>query len=234
MGTETMLIVPAALAPGGASRTHQTPFGSVLQQEGALLRAEGTDGRALIYAAKAAGAKRLLAADLVQPLSPLLESGDLVVPSDTIDQTRLRPFTFFENKGYGFIKLNPPFCPVLMERLYAAAGAITGRAFRRATYVGKDGPRDLTPAEGRMFRQWGGDIAGDGLLPECYLARELEICYAAITAVDQADLLGVLRRAAAATADLASGAKEQPCGCRQSMAFAKAQGLVGEDWRTWL
>ena len=79
----------------------------------------------------------------------------------------------------------------------------------------------------RMFRQWGGDIVGSGLLPEAYLARELELCYASLTAVGPADLLPILRAAAAAPAG------QQGCTCGETMAFMKSQGIVGEDWRTW-
>lgn len=224
-----MLIVPPDMAPvGGAAITRETPYGPVVEQGGALLRAEGLDPRALIYAAKAAGATRLLAAERVEPVSPLLEPGDLVVPHDTIDQTRLRPFTFFVNKGYGFIKLDPPFCPDLMQRLYTAAREASPRAFRRATYVGTDGPREATPAERRMYRAWGADLLGTGLLPEAYLARELELCYAALTVVGQADLRPLLEAAARQE----YGARTA-CACGQTMAFARSQGLVGEDWRTW-
>ena len=227
---EVCFILPPELVPDGAVVERETPYGVVVEQAGVLLRAPGTDPRALIYAAKAAGVRHLLAGDVVQPVSPLLEPGDLVIPADTVDQTRLRPFTFFAGKGYGFIKLDPPFCPVLAERLAEAARALTPRAFRRATYVGIDGPREATEAEQRMYRQWGADVAGPGLLPEAYLARELELHYAAAVAVGPADVLAVLRRAAAGGAAGRAGA----CACGQAMAGPKAAGLVGEDWRTWL
>lgn len=221
---ERYLILPPALAPQGDRLCHETPYGQVVEQAGALLRTEEVDPRALIYAAKAAGATQVLAADIVAAVSPLLEEGDLVVPADTVDQTRLRPFTFFVGKGYGFIKLDPPFCPELMNRLYSAAREATPRTFARATYVGTDGPREATPAELRMYRTWGADLLGTGLLPEAYLARELELCYAALTVVGQGDLWPVLQ---------AVTAHERRCNCGQTMAFARSQGLVGEDWRTW-
>lgn len=193
-----------------------------------MLRPEGLDARALIYAAKAAGAHRVIAGETVQAISPMLEQGDLVVPGDLIDQTKLRPFTFFVGKGYGFIKLNPPFCPDLMATLLGSARSHSPRALQRAVYIGAEGPRDATPAELRMFRQWGGDIVGSDLLPETYLARELELCYAALTAVGEADLLPILRAAAAATPE-----GKRACTCGETMAFMKSQGVVGEDWRTW-
>ena len=45
------------------------------------------------------------------------------------------------------------------------------------TYVCTQGPRLETPAEIRKFGLFGGDVVGMTLAPECFLARELEICY---------------------------------------------------------
>ncbi|MDF2628682.1 MAG: methylthioadenosine phosphorylase [Symbiobacteriaceae bacterium] len=224
--TDTVFILPPALAPGGTAQVAETPFGAVSGRGNIFVRTEGSDARALIYAAKAGGARRVIAADFVQPVSPLLEPGDIIIPADLIDQTKLRPFTFFVGKGYGFIKLNPPFCPDLMGALLGAARRRTARSFRGGTYVCADGPRDATPAELRMYRQWGADLVGTGLLPEVYLARELELCYGAITAVGEADLLPILQEAVTPV--------EQTCACGQTMKLTKEMGAVGEDWRTWL
>lgn len=238
MADEVVLILPegASEAPSGF-RT--TPFGPVETEGGAgealvLIRTEGTDPRALVFAAKEAGARWVLAADTAAPVNRLLEPGDLVVPEDVIDLTRLRPFTFFEGKGYGFIKLNPPFCPNLMSACLAAARRRTPRSFRRGVYVGVEGPRDPTPAEMRMYRQWGGDLAGTGLLPEVYLARELELCYGAVVAVgqDAGPAATVLREVAAACR--AGRIHLTACHCGQTMRDLREQGVVGPDWRTWI
>lgn len=234
MGSDWVLILPPGCGePAGPGR--KTPFGPVQELPGdgplTLIRSEGTDPRALIYAAKEAGGRRVLAADVAAPVSRLLEPGDLVVPGDVIDLTRLRPFTFFAGKGYGFIKLNSPFCPDLMALCLEAAREITPRTFAQGVYVGVEGPRDPTPAELRMYRQWGGDLAGTGLLPEAYLARELELCYGAVTVVgtDPQPAAAVLRRVA--------GQKEAhrlPCTCGETMRSLREQGIVPEDWRSWI
>ncbi|MFZ5825598.1 MAG: MTAP family purine nucleoside phosphorylase [Bacillota bacterium] len=213
----------------------ETPYGAApvgeLDGFAVLVRGEGVEGRALIWAAKEMGARWVLAGEAVQPVSPLLEEGDLVVPADLIDLTKLRPFTFFVGKGYGFIKLNPPFCPDLMTALLAEARKAQPRSFRGATYVGAEGPREATPAELRMFRQWGGDVVGGSLLPEAYLARELELHYAALTVVGEATApLRPALLAAARRSDLGSLA---PCGCAETMRFMKEQGVIGEDWKEW-
>ncbi|HEY3366208.1 MAG TPA: hypothetical protein VGK74_14235 [Symbiobacteriaceae bacterium] len=237
MCEHTVLILPPAADLPEPLLTMQTPYGPAagFEQDGlpVLVRSEAADVRALIYAAKELGARRVLAADAVQAVSGLLEPGDLVIPVDVIDQTRLRPFTFFVGKGYGFIKLNPPFCPDLMAALRTTARAANPRSFSGGVYVCAEGPRDATPAERRMYRGWGADVVGGGLLPEAYLARELELCYAALTVIGPAvigssDLYDLLTAAAA----MAAGT--QPCACGESMKMPKALGVVGPDWHTWL
>src|SRR5690606_15581889 len=51
------------------------------------------------------------------------------------------------------------------------------------TYVCTEGPRFETPAEIRMFREWGGDLVGMTGVPEVTLAREAGLCYASISMV---------------------------------------------------
>ena len=233
MVPETVLILPAGDGAGVGPVT-ETPYGPAFgytTPDGleVFVRQEGADARAIIYAAKAMGARRVLAGEVVQAVSPLLEPGDIVVPADVIDQTRLRPFTFFVGKGYGFIKLNPPFCPDLMATALTVARERNPRSFKGGVYVCTEGPRDATPAELRMFRQWGADLVGSALLPETYLARELELHYAAVAVVGGGDLLGLFRGIVGACASDRSG-----CSCGDTMKFMKAQGVAGEDWRTWL
>ena len=50
-----------------------------------------------------------------------------------------------------------------------------------------EGPALSTRAESRLHRQWGGDIVGMTALPEARLAREAEICYAAIAGITDYD-----------------------------------------------
>lgn len=52
-----------------------------------------------------------------------------------------------------------------------------------ATYACSEGPRFETPAEIKMFRQLGGDLAGMTTVPEVCLAKEAEICYATVSMI---------------------------------------------------
>jgi 5'-methylthioadenosine phosphorylase len=208
-----------------------TPFGAVAHGTAAghpaIHHAESVDARALVWAAKELGATALLALESVEATLPLLEPGDLVVPVDVIDQMKLRPHTFFPGKGYGFIQMTAPFCPAWSGALLQAARTAQPRTFQRAVYVGTEGPRELTPAERSMYAQWGAHVAGTGLLPVAFLARELELCFAALTVV------GPLRSehvelVAQAMAPVGS------CACGEAMARTKAAGNIGPDWRSWV
>jgi len=50
-------------------------------------------------------------------------------------------------------------------------------------YVCTEGPRLETPAEIAFYRNIGGDVVGMTLIPECILAKELDICYAPVCIV---------------------------------------------------
>lgn len=209
----------------------QTPFGTVAHGTAhgltAIHQAEAVDGRAIAWAAKELGASALLAIESVEATTPLLEPGDLVIPVDVIDQMKLRPHTFFPGKGYGFIQMTAPFCPAWSASLLQTARAVQPRTFQSAVYVGTEGPRELTPAERSMYAQWGAHIAGTGLLPIAFLARELELCFAALTVVGPVTEEHLALVAQAPTPSTG-------CACGEAMARTKASGNIGPDWKSWV
>jgi len=131
----------------------------------------------------------------------------------------------------------------------------------RAVYVATTGPRLETAAEIRKFRLLGGDLVGQTLVPEVFLARELELCYAALTyVVNYAEGLverpyepGVLfeglatpeevekvRAVEAAFSELimrllpALAETSRQCPCPRLMERYRLRGDIGADWRTWV
>ena len=128
-------------------------------------------------------------------------------------------------------------------------------------YVCTEGPRLETPAEIRKFALYGGQLVGMTLAPECFLARELEICYAPICYISNY-AEGVLPReyrpgecfegllnskekvkvdeAVREVASLAVAAlgavRELPreCACARSMERYRRSGRIGDDWHTWV
>ena len=84
---------------------------------------------------------------------------------------------FIEGLGIGFIRQNPVFCPELAEGLRTAIVAVQGHCRTDDVYVCTQGPRLETRAEIRKFAEYGGTLVGMTLVPEAFLAKELEMCY---------------------------------------------------------
>lgn len=148
--------------------------------QGYDLTAPYVNYRANIYAAKKLGCTRIVSWTGPGAIKRSFEIGDLVIPNDIIDFTKKRDYTFFENKGLGFIRVNPCFCPKIRKELIDILENFGHPYHKNGVYVCTEGPRLETAAEIRYFSQIGADMVGMTLVPETFLARELEICYASI------------------------------------------------------
>lgn len=138
-----------------------------------------TDPRATIYAAQELGVHYVLNWDTGIVVNPVLRRGQNGIAVDFIDWTRHLPHTFGRDIRQDKVNeryLRPPtFCPHMIKTLFQIFPDAVG-----VTYLGVDGPRRETPAEARLFRQMGGDVVGQNLVPEVSLAQELGICYAGL------------------------------------------------------
>ncbi|MCD6453325.1 MAG: S-methyl-5'-thioadenosine phosphorylase [Dehalococcoidales bacterium] len=143
--------------------------------------------RANIYALKSLGVERIISVNAVGSLKAEFKPGDLVIPDQLIDRTRNRTNSFFDSGIVAHILFAQPFCPTLSKLLYQAAQEVGATVHQGATYIVMEGPALSTRAESRLHRQWGGDIVGMTALPEARLAREAEICYAAIAGITDYD-----------------------------------------------
>ena len=210
------------------------------------------NSRANIYALKVLGVERIVAVSACGSLREEFAPGHVVVPDQLIDATKgKRPYTFFGNGLVVHISMADPFCPHLSEYVYRAVKAVGGTVHKGGTFITIEGPRFSTKAESRVWRQWGADIIGMTAVPEAQLAREAEICYAAMAHVTDYDVWHeseepvtaemVIQRLAANVA-LAKEAirvlarilpDERPCACGSALqhAFATDLSLVPESLR---
>ena len=135
--------------------------------------------RALLWAARASGAVRVVSTNTVGSMAwhPV---GSYVIPTDFVDFTKSRPSTFFE-EGAVHVDLTAPYCPEVRRALAAGAEA-AGVLVSYGIYVCTEGPHLESPAQIRMLRRFG-DVVGMTGYPEVVLARELELCYASICIV---------------------------------------------------
>ncbi len=217
--------------------------------------------RANIYALKDVGVERIVAWSGPGIINQQFRPGDFVVPHDLIDETRKRETTFFKDKGWGFIRQKEPFCPEVRGSLHDAVHKLGWQHHEEGVYVCTEGPRLETPAEIRKYRLVGADLVGMTLVPEAFLARELEMCYAPLcyltnfaegvierefktgelfegmqsekekSAVDEA----IAKFPAILSATLAQ-LMERPrdCACGQAMQRYSDKGMIDADWKGWL
>jgi 5'-methylthioadenosine phosphorylase len=145
--------------------------------------------RANIWAFKEMGIKRIIAPSAVGSLKPDLKPGDFVLPSQFIDFTKSRKYSFFEGEKVVHISVADPFCPELQDAASKAADKINLKIHKNCTYVCIEGPRFSTRAESKFYKEViGADIIGMTLVPECQLSREAQICYASISTVTDYDV----------------------------------------------
>jgi 5'-methylthioadenosine phosphorylase len=255
--------------PYGPSRPvhffrHQGLGFAVLSRHGEAgyeLSAPFINARANLYALKNLGVGKVLAWVAPGSLREDLAPGDLVAPHDVLDEGRGGPHTFFTGVGWGFIRHNPLFCPNLRAALLTALAGVPFQVHDRGVYVATTGPRLETAAEIRKFRLLGGDLVGQTLAPEVFLARELELCYAALTyVVNYAEGLvarpyqpGVLFEGLATPGEIARvqaveaafaglmlqilpalAAADRDCPCPRLLERYRLRGDLGPDWRTWV
>jgi len=144
--------------------------------------------RANIFALKKLGVKRILAPSTVGSLREEYHPGEIVFCDQFIDRTTRREQSFYTENKVCHISVAEPMCPELRQNLIAVAKNMGIKMHETGTYVCIEGPRFSTKAESKMYRQWGANVVGMTLVPECVLAREAEICYASISTVTDYDV----------------------------------------------
>ena len=143
--------------------------------------------KANIYAMKTLGVEYIIAVATVGSLQEKIRPLDIVIPDQIIDRTFLRQDTFFGNGIVGHVAFADPFCPVLGDVLYDSARELEIRAHDGGICIVMEGPQFSTRAESELYRSWGAHVIYMTGLPEAKLAREAEICYAAMAVVTDYD-----------------------------------------------
>ncbi len=141
--------------------------------------------RANLWALKQAGAANVIAINAVGAIKSALFVTGLVFPDQIIDYTYSRKHTFYgsEHRQVTHIDFSEPYCEQLRKVLISAAQRARVPAAEHGTYGATQGPRFETAAEIRRLERDGADIVGMTGMPEAGLARELDLCYAAIAVV---------------------------------------------------
>jgi len=143
--------------------------------------------RANIYGFKTLGVSHIIAITAVGSLQEHMAPLDIVIPDQLVDRTRNRISTYFGNGIVTHIPFADPFCPGLSDLIYNTAAKTPVKVHQGGTFVTIEGPAFSTRAESNLYRQWGIDIIGMTTCQEAKLAREAEICYAAMAMVTDYD-----------------------------------------------
>jgi 5'-methylthioadenosine phosphorylase len=143
--------------------------------------------RANIYALKTLGVEFIISISACGSLQEQIRPLDLVIPDQLIDRTKGRESTFFGDGIVAHIGFADPFCPQLSALLADCAEAAGPAVHRSGTLVVMEGPAFSTRAESNLYRAWGASLIGMTALPEAKLAREAEVCYAAVACATDYD-----------------------------------------------
>lgn len=141
------------------------------------------NNRANIWAIQKLGCSHILATTACGSLREEIKRGDLIILDQFIDFTRHREVTFhneFENGELNHTPMADPFDESLCLKLIEKAEILKKNYHSAGTVITIEGPRFSTRAESKMFRLWGADVINMSVAPECILANELKIPYAAI------------------------------------------------------
>ena len=143
--------------------------------------------RANIDALKQLGVTEVLSLSAVGSLKADLPPETFVLVDQFIDRTFAREKSFFDTGLVAHVSMADPTCGRVTTALTEAARDEGIRFQAGGTYLTMEGPQFSTRAESELYRSWGCDVIGMTNMPEAKLAREAEICYAAIGMVTDYD-----------------------------------------------
>lgn len=143
--------------------------------------------RANIYAMKQLGVDKIIAPTASGSLQEFIKPGDFVVCDQFIDRTNSRKDTFFDGPETRHISSAQPYCPELRKLAIDSGKALSITIHDKGTVIVIQGPRFSTIAESRWYSKMGCDVINMTQYPECYLAREMGICYTNIALITDYD-----------------------------------------------
>jgi 5'-methylthioadenosine phosphorylase len=143
--------------------------------------------QANLWALRSVGVRQVLAPAAVGGLQPHLGLGTLVVPDQLVDRTYGRTQTYYDGPKTVHVSFADPYCPTGRATVLKIADQVGWPAVDGGTMVVIEGPRFSTRAESRWHSSLGWSIVGMTGHPEAVLARELALCYTAISLVTDLD-----------------------------------------------
>ncbi len=144
--------------------------------------------RANVWAMKELGVSRIIAPTACGSLKKEVEPGHMVVADQVVDRTTGRNDTFYDGPITTHVSFADPYCPQLRPIAVDALRSLGVTTHATGTIVVIQGPRFSTRAESKWFQDAGWEVINMTQYPECYLARELEMCYVNISLITDYDV----------------------------------------------
>lgn len=130
------------------------------------------------------GVESVLLTNAAGGINPNYQAGELMLIEDHINFMGVNPLVGPNEESWGprFPDMTYAYDKDLMQLAKDAAAAL-GVALHAGIYLGVKGPSYETPAEIRMFRQWGADAVGMSTIPEVIAARHMGMRVLAISCI---------------------------------------------------
>lgn len=145
--------------------------------------------KANLIALKELGVEYVLGTCIVGSLKKEITPGSIVLPDQFINLTWGRDdFSVADGGSFVHLPMREPYCVHLRKQILEVVREMHLPVVPQATVAVIQGPRFSTIAESQWFSANGWDIVNMTQYPECYLARELGLCYSAIASVTDYDV----------------------------------------------
>lgn len=144
--------------------------------------------RANLSAMKTLGVKWIVGPTASGSLKKDVKPGSMVVCDQIVDRTSGRKDTFYDGPCTTHVSFADPYCPTLRPIAIDALKSLDIETHEYGTVVVIQGPRFSTRAESKWFQNQGWEVINMTQYPECYLSRELEICYVNISLITDYDV----------------------------------------------
>jgi 5'-methylthioadenosine phosphorylase len=144
--------------------------------------------RANVHAMKQLGVSRIIGPNACGSLQHGVRPGDFVICDQFVDRTNGRKDTFYDGPATTHVSSADPYCPTMRTIAVDKSRDLGITVHDVGTVVVIQGPRFSTRSESRWFASQGWEVINMTQYPECYLARELEICYCNISLITDYDV----------------------------------------------
>lgn len=139
--------------------------------------------RANMWALHSQGVKHVISVATVGGIHPDVAPGTIAIPDQIIDYTWGRKSTFYEgtDKPVVHMDFTWPYCEEMRDLCKQACRLAGESCLDGGVYAAVQGPRLESKAEIDRLERDGATMVGMTGMPEAALAKELGLCYAAMT-----------------------------------------------------